>query len=92
MQPRIKKLSIYAKPDTDISGNIKHQTGLGWKLIGQNFTPNKFADSRGEFILEFEELPVEPDNEDDYDEFAGEVNFEYDGDTKASFWKGQRIY
>jgi hypothetical protein len=90
MQLRKKQFSIYAKPDTDISDNIKHQEGLGWKLIGQSFTPNKFPDGRGEFILEFEELPAEP-NDKDYDEFAGEEHFEEDGDTKAIFWKGQRI-
>ena len=91
MEPRKKQLPIYAKPDEDPSGNIKHQAGLGWKFIKQSFTPDKFPNGRGEFILEFEELPAEPDDDDYFDEFAGQEYFEYDGDAKATFWHGQRI-
>jgi hypothetical protein len=76
----------------DLARLLADQLEFGWKLKRISFDPTPYR-GRGETRLEFEyfQLPEEEPDEDYYDWEADAEYFEYDDDTKASYWHGQRI-
>lgn len=92
-QTPTKLLTVSGKLEkADLARLLARQLEFGWKLVNQKFDPIPYC-GRGVTRLEFESFPLpedEPD-EDYYDWEAEAEYFEYDGDTKASYWHGQRI-
>jgi hypothetical protein len=90
MQPTTKIFKVPGA-DGDLTELLVDELPKGWKLVSRTYDPTKYR-GRGEITLEFEAVPVEPEEPDEYDDqFEGQQYFEYDGDAKSTWWHGQQI-